>query len=80
MPTEAKESRMADVVAGRFEEELGEDQAGGGGVDEEVVPLDGGPDNGGKRYPAVILGRSALPMGQSAHSVPYVLRPHQCGP
>ena len=64
--------QQSDVIAGGFEEELGENQAGGIGVDEEVVPLDGGPDNGGERDSAVVPCRLGLLMRQSAHGVSFL--------
>ena len=46
---ERRELRGRPVEA--VEEELVEDEAGGGAVEEEVVPLDGGADRGGERDP-----------------------------
>ena len=40
--------KQPDGRAGWFEEQLGEHQAGGRGVDEEVVPFNGGSDDGGE--------------------------------
>ncbi|MNI94511.1 hypothetical protein D3C73_1526260 [compost metagenome] len=49
-----RERDQTAVRAERFEEQLPEDQADGRGVDEEVVPLDRGADDGGEDDAAAI--------------------------
>src|SRR5699024_11578533 len=63
---------LAHTGARRFEEEFAEDEAGGGGVDEEVVPLHSGTDDGGEQY-APILDRKSTRLNSSHVSISYAV-------
>ena len=57
MPTVRNARICPNSLAGRGEEQLAEDEAHGGGVDEEVVPLDGGADDGREDDASAVGGR-----------------------
>ncbi|CUI51816.1 Uncharacterised protein [Achromobacter xylosoxidans] len=64
----AERGHGADERIGRGEEDLAEHQGGGGGVDVEVIPLDGGADEGGGRGAHGLARRRS--MGGSGHGFP----------